>query len=92
MTSVSCPICGKQTPLTSFYPENYPVDIRIIEVRGLGRGRGFENVSDVSIFDFGSEYDDLLTRIAKRIFAITRLLIDYDVVTPEWVAQKLGLE
>ena len=42
MTLFGCPICGKNSSYSKYNPINFNDDILGIEVRGLGRGRGFE--------------------------------------------------
>ncbi len=57
MSSVACPLCGKNSPFSSFKPERLDDDIYIVKVTGLGRGRGFATESKESILDSGSDDD-----------------------------------
>jgi hypothetical protein len=93
MTTITCPVCNKHTPLSSFNPQTSPVDIRIIEVKGKGRGRGFEKISDNSIFDIESdEFRRPLTTIYRRVIETVLFLIENEAVTADRVAQDLGLD
>ena len=67
---LSCPICGKLTPLDSFNPEDMEEDIQVVEMRSLGRGRGFEVVSRESALDD----EELTSTVAARLHALLNLL------------------
>ena len=54
--------------MNSFNPEDYENDIFVVEMRSLGRGRGFEKIGEYSAL----EDTALTSRIGKRI----RLLLD----------------
>ena len=69
-----CPICGKQNSIRHFDPTNFVDDIMIILLRGLGKGRGFEEVDRYSLLD-GSD-PDLLELISDRIAVLYNLLYE----------------
>ena len=68
---LSCPICGKLTPLSSFEPEDLEEDIMIVEMVSRGR-RGFEVVSRQSALDD----PELMEVISERLRVLLRLLDD----------------
>ena len=71
MSMLSCPLCGKQNSLRYFSPENLSKeDIQAVEIRGLGRARGFEVVGRPSILDD----EALMARIAKRCSTILKII------------------
>ncbi|NQT09393.1 hypothetical protein HQ586_09970 [Candidatus Bathyarchaeota archaeon] len=41
MTNLVCPLCGRHVSLSIFDPSRFESDIFAVDVRGLGRGRGF---------------------------------------------------
>lgn len=63
-------MCGLSVPLRKFDEEQDLDDIKIVEYRGLGRGRGFEVAGTYSIL----ENDKLMTIIEKRCKAILDLI------------------
>jgi len=69
-----CPICGKQNSILHYDPTNFVDDIMIILLRGLGKGRGFEEVERYSLLD-GSD-PDLLDLISDRIAVLYNLLYE----------------
>jgi len=69
-----CPLCGKQTSILHYDPTNFVDDIMIILLRGLGKGRGFEEVERYSLLD-GSD-PELLDLIRDRIAVLYDLLYE----------------
>jgi hypothetical protein len=55
--------------LKSFNPEEYGMEITVVEMRGLGRGRGLEVTGEYSATDD----EDLTIRISERL----NLLLNY---------------
>ena len=41
MTNLVCPLCGRHVALSIFDPSSFEPDIFAVNVKGLGRGRGF---------------------------------------------------
>ncbi len=41
MSQLVCPLCGRFVSISRFDPSNFEADIFAVNVRGLGRGRGF---------------------------------------------------
>lgn len=69
-----CPVCGKQNSILHYDPTNFVDDIMIILLRGLGKGRGFEEVERYSLLD-GSD-PDLLELISDRVAVLYDLLYE----------------
>ena len=65
-----CPLCGKLAHLNSFTPDEYSDDIECVEMRGLGRGKGFEVTSRFSAL--GDE--ELMGLISSRCRIILRIV------------------
>jgi len=65
-----CPLCGKLAHLNSFTPDEYSDDIKCVEMRGLGRGKGFEVTRRFSAL--GDE--ELMDLISSRCHAILRMV------------------
>lgn len=69
-----CPLCGKQCSILHYDPTNFVEDILIILKRGLGKGRGFEEVERYSLLD-GSD-PELLDLISDRVAVLYDLLYE----------------
>lgn len=69
-----CPLCGKQVSIKHYDPTDFVNDILIIQLRGLGRGKGFEEVEEYSLLD-GSD-PELLDLISDRVAVIYDLLYE----------------
>ena len=69
-----CPLCGKQVSIRYYDPSDFDDDIMIIQLRGLGRGRGFEVVSEHSLFE--DEDTELLDIISDRVAILYNLLYE----------------
>lgn len=88
LSMIVCPLCGKQTSLKHFNPSDYDLDIYVQEVRGLGRGRGFETGPRESILG-----DDHVTPLIKdRLLELSRLLLKEEILKPSEVASLMGGE
>ncbi len=69
-----CPLCGKQCSINLYDPSNFEDDILIILLRGLGKGKGFEEVERYSLLK-GSD-PELLDLISDRVAVIYDLLYE----------------
>jgi uncharacterized coiled-coil DUF342 family protein len=89
MTNLVCPLCGRRVNLKSFDPTEYDLDIITVEVAGLGRGRGFKEVSSSSILVPG---DPTVELIKNRILDLSKMLLDSKCLTPTEVFSTLKIE
>ncbi len=69
-----CPLCGKQNSIRHYDPTNFVKDILIILKRGLGKGKGFEEVDRYSLLD-GSD-PELLDLISDRVAVLYDMLYE----------------
>ncbi len=69
-----CPLCGKSISLNFFDPSNFEEDILLVRYRGLGRGKGFEEVERYSLLDGGDP--ELLDLISDRVAILYDLLYE----------------
>jgi len=69
-----CPTCGKQNSILHYDPTNFVDDIIIIRLRGLGKGKGFEEVERYSLLD-GSD-PELLDLISDRVAVLYDMLYE----------------
>ena len=67
-----CPTCGKQNSILHYDPTNFVDDIIIIRLRGLGKGKGFDEIERYSLLD-GSD-PELLDLISDRVAVIYDML------------------
>jgi len=87
--SIKCPLCGKQSPESSLHPEELDDDVYTVEVRGLGRGRGFANSEPTSAFDNPAN-GDLIGKIAERALSIVALMVEREYLGKSDVLEKIG--
>jgi hypothetical protein len=88
MSLLVCPLCGKSTSLRTFDPSDFGDDIVVRNVRGLGRGRGFEVTDEHSIID-----DEEITRlIVARALRIVAMIRRRGHITPEEILNALDIE
>ena len=71
-----CPICGLQRGIKKFDPSDSDLDITVIQLRGLGKGKGFEIVDEYSILS--GEHPELLELISDRVAIVHDLLFETD--------------
>ncbi len=69
-----CPICGKHCSIRHYDPTNFDNDILIIVLRGLGKGRGFEETERFSLLDGSDPY--LLNLISNRVAVVYDMLYE----------------
>ena len=74
MSQLICPICGKFNSVRFYDPSNFEEDIQLVQVRGLGRGKGVEITEKYSLLD-GSD-PELLDLISDRVAIIYKLLYE----------------
>jgi len=72
MSQFICPTCGKFVSTRYYDPTNFRDDILLVQVRGLGRGKGVEIVEKYSLLD-GSD-PELLDLISDRVAVIYDML------------------
>lgn len=87
MSFLLCPLCGKNSSLKHLEPSSFDDDIYAQDMRGLGKGRGFETTGRVSIL--GSA--EVRNKIMPRLIELVKLLIDEDVISADAVRRRLGL-
>ena len=76
MSQFICPTCGKFNSVRYYDPSNFEDDILLVQVRGLGHGKGVEIVEKYSLLD-GSD-PELLELISDRVAVIYDLLYEED--------------
>ncbi len=74
MSQFICPLCGRFVSVRYYDPSDFEDDILIVQVRGLGHGKGVEIVEKYSLLD-GSD-PDLLELISDRIAVLYDLLYE----------------
>jgi len=87
MSLLLCPLCGKNSSLRLLDPDSFDDDIYAQDVRGLGKGRGFETTGRVSI----PRSAEVRDKIMPRLIELVKLLIDEDVISADEVRRSLGL-
>jgi hypothetical protein len=87
MSLLICPLCGKSSSLRRFDPRSFDDDIYVKNLRGLGRGRGFEEVDRHSLLT-----DHVTMRmIVERILRLVSLLASRGVITEAEILSRLNI-
>lgn len=74
MSQLICPLCGKFTSVRLYDPEVFEDDIKRVQVRSRGRGKGTERAWTVSIFE--DEDDPIFLKLKDRIASLHSLFFD----------------
>jgi len=74
MSQLICPLCGKFVSVRYYDPSDFEDDILLVQVRGLGRGKGVEIVETYSLLDGDETY--LLDLISDRVAVLYNLLYE----------------
>ncbi|GAG89461.1 unnamed protein product [marine sediment metagenome] len=74
MSQFICPICGKFVSVRYYDPSDFEDDILLVQVRGLGHGRGVEIVEKYSLLN--GDNPELLELISDRVAVIYDLLYE----------------
>ena len=88
LSHLICPMCGLKISLKIFDPQSLDLDIYTVNLRGLGRGGGFEIADLTSVLG-----DDVFTPlIIKRVFSLCKLFVDRSLVSNEDLNKILNFE
>lgn len=74
MSQFQCPLCGKYVSVRHYDPSEFEDDIILVQVRGLGRGKGVEVVETFSLLEGDDPY--LLDLLSDRIAILYDLLFE----------------
>jgi len=88
MSHIQCPMCGLNSPLSKFNPSALDFDVRLVQFRGLGRGRGFEVSNEFSVLG-DEEYSPM---VAERVLALCGMFLENGVISREMLINKLRLK
>lgn len=85
MSHISCIVCGLQKPLSSLDLENLDLDIYLIQKKGLGRGKGWEDLWRESVLG-----DDVYTPVFKeRILEVLKFFLSEEIIKEEEIIDIL---
>jgi len=80
-------MCGKDSAVSSFNPEDLDLDIYVRQTIGLGYGRGFSHGPDESVLG-----DDFFTpKVMDRCIELLKLGIEKESIIPRELALKLKM-
>jgi len=77
----ACPLCGHQRPIEGWDPEDYDDEIKIRDVRGLGRDHGSTVASEWSANVDSAGLD--IEAMARRCLKIVELCLDTGEVSAD---------
>jgi len=81
MSQFQCPICGKFVSVRYYDPSDFDDDIFLVQVQGLGRGKGVEITETYSLLN--GDNPELLELISDRIGVLYALLYEDDEAEEE---------
>ncbi len=87
MSSLLCPLCGKNTSLKNYKPDSFDLDIYVQDFRGLGRGRGFKSTGRRSVLHNTA----ILSPLTDRMLDLVELLRDEGQIDDSELSDRLGL-
>ena len=82
MSQIICGLCGKFFSVKHYDPEKFEDDIKRVQVRGKGRGKGTERAWTVSIFE--DEDATIFLKLKDRIAKLYSLFFDDEDRSDEW--------
>ena len=87
MSHIRCPLCGKDSAISTFNPEDLDRDIYVRQTRGLGYRGGFTYGPDESVLG-----DDVYTpKVMDRFIDLLKLFMENGIVTAGELAVKLRI-
>lgn len=89
MGQLACPLCGRFVSLTHFDPTTFIDDVYVVEVTGLGRGKGVTVTGTHSILQ---PEDTTIKLIKDRLLNISKILLDNQCLDPREVLSKLRIQ
>ena len=93
MPMMSCPLCGKMSSIERYNPNIFADDIFIVEVSGLGRGRGFEVTNRGSIFSAHYRMDPIIDRtlgdLRDRTLDILNILDERGIIRENELLERM---
>jgi hypothetical protein len=69
LSQIICPLCSKFNSLRYFDPSRNELDIFVVDVRGLGRGKGVEVIGRTSVLN-----DSIVLPIRDRCIELIRII------------------
>ena len=90
---MSCPLCGKMSSVERYNPKYFADDIFILELKGLGRGRGFEVTNSSSIFSQTNRMDSIIDRalgdLRDRTLDILNMLDEQGIISESELVDRM---
>ena len=74
MSQIICPLCGKFVSVKYYDPSDFDDDILLVQVRGLGHGKGVEITEKYSLLN--GDNPELLDLISDRVAVLYDLLYE----------------
>jgi hypothetical protein len=88
MSHIICPLCGKNSPMSTFDPEALDLDLRACSFKGAGRYLGFRKVDEHSVLG-----DDVYsTPVSRRVLSLTKMFLDHNILDIGEIMKTLGID
>jgi hypothetical protein len=87
MSQFSCPLCGKNSSIGKYDPDELDLDLKVVTYGSTGRG-GIYIADKSSILGQG---DPIEQALARRTVKLTKMFIDSGALSREQVTDELGL-
>jgi len=89
MGLLKCPLCGKFTSWPQYDPSGFEMDVKVRELKGLGRGKGFRILGEWSLLEDAKEP---LLPMKDRLLDLVALFHEHSIVTTNEICERFGLE
>ena len=87
MSHVRCPLCGKDSFISNFNPDELDLDIYVRSFVGLGYKRGFAPTPDESVLGD----DEFTPKIKNRCIALLNLFVERGIISRRELALLLRM-
>jgi hypothetical protein len=88
MSHIICPLCGKNSPMSTFDPASLDLDLRACSFKGAGRYFGFRKVDEHSVLG-----DDVYSiPVSRRVLSLTKMFLDHNILDVGEIMNTLGID
>ncbi len=89
MSLLLCPLCGKFTSWAKYDPSGFEMDVKVRELKGLGRGKGFKVLGEWSLLE---DNEEALLPMSDRLIDLMSLFHEHGLVSTSEIRDRFGPE
>jgi hypothetical protein len=88
MSHIICPLCGKNSPMSTFHPETLDLDLYACNFKGAGRHFGFHKGDEHSVLG-----DEIYSKpVSRRVLSLTKMFLDNNILDIGEIMQTLSID